>query len=140
VAGAVLGGVAFLAGNDRRTTSRQLEQVLRCVESPQCRLVRLTGTRGAAVAMVQRDSVRLVVDGLPRNNRAEETYVLWQSTPSGTMKAVTAFDVTSAARQLLDPKPLVAPVDRSAVFAVSRERGRTAPPTPSQPLLTGTVA
>ena len=135
----VTGGVAFVVGNDRGTAARQLNQVLGCVESPQCRMVRLTGeSEAAAVAMLRGESIRLVVDGLPRNNRAKEIYVLWQATPSGTMKAVATFDVTSGRRHLLDAEP-VAPLGSAAVFAVSRERGRSAPATPSRPLMKGSA-
>ena len=87
-----------------------------------------------AVALVRGDEMSLVVDGLPVNE-AGTTYVLWGESRYGDRRAVGAFDVTQAGLDVLDGMRLQASVSDVTRFMVTREKGDTAPPMPTLPVL-----
>jgi hypothetical protein len=82
--------------------------------------------------LVDGTHARLVVDGLPRNDKTREEYVLWQRRPTGTMVAVRGFDISTSRITDLDAGTLSEPYTG---FAVSREPGRTLPNVPTDPVL-----
>jgi hypothetical protein len=120
--------------SDTRTQLASARQVLACAGGPRCDvrwLASTDGTRRAAV-LVDGTHARLVVDGLPRNDRAHETYVLWQRQATGALVAVRGFDVAAKGLTELDMGTLSGPYTG---FAVSREPGRTPPSAPTDPVL-----
>jgi anti-sigma-K factor RskA len=119
---------------DTRTQLASARQVLACAGGPHCDVHWLAspdGTRRAAV-LVDGTHARLVVDGLARNDKAHEEYVLWQRRPTGTMVAVRGFDISTSRITDLDAGTLSEPYTG---FAVSREPGRTLPNVPTDPVL-----
>ncbi|GAC1609328.1 MAG: hypothetical protein NVS3B26_10020 [Mycobacteriales bacterium] len=95
--------------------------------------VQLTDARGlpVAIAVVRADdTVSLVVEGMAPNNPSSSTYVLWQKGEYGVVRAVATFDVRGKGIAVLKKLPLARDVMGVEGFAVTRERGRTAPTHP----------
>lgn len=136
---ALLGWNLALRGqvHDSQVALSQAAQVLTCANATDCRAVWLSSPGHAAVGavLIRHDSAQLVLDRVTPNDRNRQTYVLWQSLPSGAMRAVTTFDVPGDGLVVLPLPTLPAPTSGSTVFAVSREVGRHAPAVPSTPLL-----
>ncbi len=86
------------------------------------------------LAVVSGRNVSLVVDGLAPNDFTKTTYVLWQKSRYGDLRAVGSFDVHSAH---LDVAQLVLPQDSTdlATLMITREQGRRAPALPTAPVL-----
>lgn len=124
--------------------NQSMEKVLSTYDGTGVRRVLLTAEgaeQPAAVAVVDGDKLHLVVDTLAANDRRSSTYVLWERTVAGDVRAVGTFDVTGdrdvevvADMVLTDPEQLKA-------LMVTRERGRVAPAvTTERPLVVGTLA
>jgi anti-sigma-K factor RskA len=113
------------------------QEVLSCAAESDCHPVALKGAAGtaSAFALVRDGHVRLVLSGVSANNRQREVYVLWEQLPGGAMSALGTFDVGTLGVTAVDAGELRTPFTRSTVLAVSREAGRTAPASPSAPLL-----
>jgi Anti-sigma-K factor rskA len=93
----------------------------------------------AAVAVVQDDSVSLVVEGLAVNSPGT-TYVLWEQGRFGGVQALAAFDVRGEGVQVMRDMPLQHGADGAAAFAITHEEGERAPARPHvAPLASGTV-
>jgi Anti-sigma-K factor rskA len=93
----------------------------------------------AAVAVVQDDSVSLVVEGLAANDPGT-TYVLWERGRFGGVQALATFDVRGEGVQVMRDMPLQHGVDGAAAFAITHEKGERAPERPLvAPLASGTV-
>ena len=75
----------------------------------------------------------LVVDGLPRNDTSNSSYVLWGSDPSGRLSAFGTFDVSGD--QVVVRRPVPAQLRSTPVLAVSAEPGRRPPDRPSRVVL-----
>ncbi len=94
-----------------------------------------------AVAVVDGDRLHLVVDSLAANDRKSSTYVLWERTVGGGVQAVGTFDVTGARDVEVVSDLRLPDAAQLQGLAVTKEVGRTAPPTSFQPALAaGTVA
>jgi hypothetical protein len=87
--------------DEQARLSGQLASTLERLEDPATQTVRLQSDAGdvVAVALVSDREVELVLDGLPVNGD-ETSYVLWGQAPDGSVRAVGAFDVTSADLQV----------------------------------------
>jgi anti-sigma factor RsiW len=125
--------------SDRGSKLAAAEQVLRGIAGSRRTVVlQSAGTSEAAARgqVVESDGhVWLVADGLAPNDRSSSTYVLWASTPQGEMAAVATFDVGKDGFAIVNKVALPSTAAGTPAFAVSHERGRTAPPRPSTPLL-----
>lgn len=94
-----------------------------------------------AVALVHGDRMSLLVDGLEANDSAATTYVLWGQSRFGDVRPVTAFDVDEVGIDVRKDLTIQAGVSEVTRFMVTRERGRSAPPIPSRPVLAaGSIA
>lgn len=124
--------------NTSRAALEQTSAVVHCAATPSCRTIGLADSQRSAtgVALVEGGRVTLIVDKLPVNDRARETYVLWQRTPSGTLRALRAFDVRRSAVTVIYASILPGADPAAASFAVSIEQGREAPTVPTRPVLT----
>jgi hypothetical protein len=99
--------------------------------------VPLAGESGevVAVALVRGEQMSLVVDGLPAN-ADDTTYVLWGESRYGDKRAVGTFDVTGGERpDVVDGMRMPAGVSDVTRYMVTHEKGDTAPPIPTLPVL-----
>lgn len=133
---------AFLM-HDRAQTDQRADRLAAAVALlEQGRRVALADDSGRAVATAVMEgdrTVSLVIDGLPANDRSSSTYVLWQTGATGT-RAVGAFDVRGGGVDVVRDLPLVTSLAGWKAFAVTKERGRTAPKVPgSAPVASGTL-
>ena len=103
--------------------------------------VPLKGADGkvVAVALVHGDRMSLLVDGLPANDDASTTYVLWGKSRFGDVRPVAAFDVDEVGIDVRKDLTIQAGVAEVTRFMVTREQGRSAPPFPSPVLAAGNV-
>lgn len=116
--------------------SERLAAVVRDVGQPGTLRVPLTGQDGqvVAVAMVDRSSMSLVVDGLAPNED-DTTYVLWAQDSTGQVRPVTTFDVSGQDLDVVAGGPVGDGMDGVTVLLVSHEQGEVAPPAPAGPVL-----
>lgn len=95
--------------------------------TPGARQVPLEGN-GKAVAVVAGRQVSLVMSGLAPNDAAHSTYVLWERSRFGDVRAVGTFDVRSSGTSVVaSGLQLTKSPDALATLIVTRESGRTAP-------------
>ncbi len=87
-----------------------------------------------AVALVSGQEMSLVIDGLPVND-AGTTYVLWGESRYGDKRAVGAFDVTDGELDVLGGMKIQAGISDVTRFMVTHEKGDSAPPIPTLPVL-----
>ncbi len=123
---------------EREELSGRLTAAVRAVQSGPARTVPLTGPGGdvAAVALVGRERVSLVVRTLPPNDVSSNVYVLWGKWGDGPVEPLAAFDVRTAGTAVVEGLELPGPPRPAPdLMAITREPGRTAPPTTQQPLL-----
>lgn len=109
-----------------------LAAAVQLLETPSSRRVQLADETGRAVAFaVLHDArkVSLVVSGLPRNDTAASTYVLWQTGDAGT-RAVGTFDVRGDGVEVVKGLTLAGDLPAYSAFAVTHEPGRRAPRAP----------
>lgn len=142
--------VAVLAGSNVALRQARVEQVAasdglsRVVETLSAANGRnvplIDGQRHvAAVAVVQGDHVSLVVEGMDPNEDGT-TYVLWEQSRSGGVRAVRAFDVHDGGVEVVRDMPLTDGADGAAGFAITHEQGEVAPARPLvAPLASGAV-
>ncbi len=99
--------------------------------------VQLKSTDGSPVvlAVVRGRDVSLVIDGLARNDVTTTTYVLWQKSRFGDLRAVGAFDVSSAHLDVVPHLMLTKNPADVVSLMVTREKGRRAPALPAAPVL-----
>ncbi len=113
-----------------------------CVHAGSCREVVLTAAGSSAPAarvIVMDGTAWLVPSGLPADNTARQVYVLWQITGGHVPLAVGSFDVTRHGDRPIRIGSLAVALHGTWAFAVSLERGRTIPATPSHPVALGQV-
>lgn len=124
---------------EQTASSDRLAEAVRTIEAGGRSVPLLDDRRQvAAVAVLQGDSVSLVVEGLERN-ADETTYVLWEKTRFGGLRALGTFDVRDDVEVVRD-LPLRAGQDDVAALAITREKGRTAPARPLvAPVASGAV-
>ncbi len=104
--------------------------------------VRVAMTSGAGVrgtALIRGSQAYVLVEGLPVN-ALDSTYVLWYRDKQGGFHAIETFDVRETDHVNVVEATLDRPIDRIASLAVSREPGRTSPPTPSFALVQGSLS
>jgi hypothetical protein len=113
-----------------------------CAQAGTCRQVQLTDATSHAPAgrvIVTGGTVWLIPSGLPADNTARQIYVLWQITGAHTPLAVGSFDVSGHSDRPVRIGSLAVPYRGTRAFAVSIERGRSIPATPSHPVALGQV-
>ncbi len=141
--GAFVGAaVQHSAHESDRAQLNRLEPALSCLRSPSCQAVHLSASDSAGThpvtVLVEAEHAWLLVNGLPENDPATTTYVLWQKA-NGDVRAVHTFDVSHRGLTVIDAGQIDAPLSATDFFAVSREAGRTAPPQPSPPVAVGVL-
>ena len=123
---------------DRDQLSDRYMAAVRAVESGPAQTVPLAGPDGdvAAVAVVGREQVSLVVRTLPPNDVTSNVYVLWGKWGDGPVEPLGTFDVRTPGTEVVGGLELPGPSRRAPdLMAITREPGRTAPPATQQPLL-----
>ena len=134
--GAVAGGVLSSGSGPAGPTAG-------CVHAGSCRQVVLTAAGSSAPAarlIVMGGTAWLVPSGLPADNTARQVYVLWQITGGRVPLPVGSFDVSGHGDRPIRIGSLAVPIHGTWAFAVSLERGRTIPATPSRPVALGQVS
>jgi len=121
---------------EQEAWSTQLASVVSSLRDKQTQTVPLEGEDGevVAVALVRRDDMSLVVDGLPVNEDGT-TYVLWGESRYGDRRAVGAFDVEQPGLEVLEGLRVQDTVSDVTRFLVTHEKGDAAPPIPTLPVL-----
>nr|WP_218860689.1 anti-sigma factor [Petropleomorpha daqingensis] len=130
------------ARTSAESAAQQQSEVLHRVLQPgQATIARLADEAGHEVATVvaRPESVQVVTDGLAVNDRTQSVYVVWGMRDSGAVPIGT-FDVDRAQMDL----STVGSSDESGLdgypaYAISLERGRSAPPVPSDVVARGQV-
>jgi hypothetical protein len=114
-----------------------LQQAVDALRGEGARTVPLAGEDGrtVAVAIVHTDSLELVVDGIATNDGAASNYVLWAKDRTGSVKAVTAFDVSRVGVDVLGGVRLSSPGGDLTRFMVTHEDGDVVPDVSSRPVL-----
>lgn len=131
-AGVAVPATLSLTGSGGSQNQTALSQA---ITAPGSHSVALTGGGGATGRAVVTDKgLFLMVDGLPHNDAHSTTYVLWTTADGGQRKALATFDVSE--RSLVLVRPGVQPLPPGTGFAVSYEKGRSAPAQPSDVMLT----
>lgn len=123
--------------------SARLAAAVRMIGDGHSRNVPLKDANGnpVAVAVVDGNSVALVVDGLPPNNTATSTYVLWQKGQYGLVAPVGTFDVRGKGVDVIEHLRLATHAVDITGFAITQEKGRRAPSLPgSSPVAGGSVS
>lgn len=93
------------------------------------------GGRVVAVAIVHRDTMSLVIDGLAANDAAATSYVLWAKGRLGSVRPLATFDVARPGIDVLEDVPLSAAGDEVARLMVTHEVGNLAPSFSTRPVL-----
>lgn len=126
---------------EQTVASDRLQEAVRMIERSPGRSVPLLdgAERVAAVAVVQDDRVSLVVEGLAPN-ADDTTYVLWERGRFGGVRALGTFDVREGGVEVVRDLPLRSGPGDVAAFAITHEKGETAPARPlAAPLASGDV-
>ncbi|MGH3546249.1 MAG: hypothetical protein ACRDPW_10040 [Mycobacteriales bacterium] len=116
-------------------------RVVAMESAPGTASVRLADGDGDTVGrvLVHGDQLHVIAEGLPRNKTRRNTYVLW-SLPHGEgapPRAVTPFDVDRYGAALGGAGSLDESLAGISAFAVSIERGRAMPPSPTKVVASG---
>lgn len=123
------------------TVAAERAQVLRLLEQPDSRSVSLVAVDGAArgTMVMADDKAWLVLDGVEANDRSNSTFVLWGLSGAEAVP-VTTFDLTQSGLDVVDLGAVPKALQGSTGVAVSLEKGRVAPASPSNRVATGTIA
>jgi anti-sigma factor RsiW len=115
---------------DTQAADAQLAAAVSRLLTPGAKKVDLLGSGGEhAVAVVDRNGrLSLVLDGLDPNDADRSTYVLWERSELGAVKAVGTFDVSSEDVAVVDGLHLAGDVGALDRLMVTQEQGRSAPP------------
>ncbi|MDR0341936.1 MAG: hypothetical protein LBI49_02275 [Nocardiopsaceae bacterium] len=134
-AGGTWAGLAATGGAPRPPSAA-------CVHAGSCAQVVLTSsaTHRTVAKVIVSGGVAWLEPAAVAANPSDEIYVLWQITGAHTPLAVGSFDIRPGARHVIRLGALAAPYGRTWAFAVSLERGRTIPVSPSHPIALGQVA
>jgi anti-sigma-K factor RskA len=130
-----------LAARPTSAPSTPAGAVRACQADDGCRsfdLLAVGDNRSVGTVTVRGDATAVVVDGLQSNDAARTTYVLWQKAGRGPVVPLAAFDVTDG--KAVVRRDLRLPLNTTDWLAVSIERGRVAPPTPSVTVALALVA
>jgi hypothetical protein len=127
--------------SDNAAKSRALavrDAAFRAGIDPAAQSVSLEGPgKPRAEVFVKDGKAWLVVDGFGRNDTSDQVYVLWKDV-GGQMHGVNKFDVVHDGVNVI-PIGDVGDASQIKRFAVSIEKGRAIPPTPSTPIVLGVV-
>jgi hypothetical protein len=96
------------------------------------------GGDGQAVAVLHDGTVSVLVEGLPKTT-PQDIYVVWWRDRANTMRAVGTIDVSDDSRPSVFNIPTDTARGSVAGFAISREPGKRAPATPSNPVVSGDI-
>jgi len=121
--------------DEMAVASERLTEAVQAVESAPAQTVPLRGEDGsvAAVAVLYRDRMSLVVDGLDPNDPASSTYVLWGQSGDAQAAALTSFDVQGDGVSVVRDVALPAEGGPAPeLLVITREPGRTPPAVTSQ--------
>jgi anti-sigma-K factor RskA len=141
-AAAVLIGVGGVWGGLAATSGNAPAPLAMCARPHACSEVTLVAGKTHQVAgkvVVAGHKVWMLPTGMTANP-ANHIYVLWQVTGSHTPLPVGSFDVRTGAHAPIVIGGLAAPYSGTWAFAVSLERGRTIPATPSNEVALGQVS
>ena len=127
--------------NAQLARGQRLASTVQLLEHAGSRSVPLStpGDSVQAVAVVDRGSVSLVVDGLAPNNRRNSTYVLWEKSAFGDVRAVGTFDVLHSGVDVVRGMRLHPGPGALQSLIVTHEPSRTAPPMTTQPAVVAGV-
>jgi anti-sigma-K factor RskA len=128
IAGGTWAGLAASRGG---STPQPLAACAHPHACPQVLLTETTAHRTAARVIVDAGSAWLLPLGLPADDAAHQVYVLWQVTAAHAPLPVGSFDIRPGAHQPIRIGSLTAPYHGTKAFAVSLERGRAIPASPS---------
>ncbi len=131
-------GAWRLVSPDQRPGVRDV--VAGCLADARCRQVALSGRAGGAVQarlLVRGDQATIVATGLPSDDAARQTYVLWQLPADGKPVGLAAFHVVESGTHVVGTTRLSLPYAATTAFAVSLERGSGIPAAPSTPVAVG---
>lgn len=131
VAGVAVGVTGMEHDRHAQTVAAQrLESAVRSVESAPGRTVPLASRDGAkvAVAVVQANSVSLIVNGLAPNDTSSSIYVLWAQSGAGQARALATFDVHKSVEVVRDLASMPTGSALPQLFVITQESGRSAPP------------
>lgn len=143
VAGSVALGVRVVQLEDQRAQAvaqyAAVSEAMKRVAEPGVVRVPMVSAEGRGVGMMLSGpgGVEFVATDLPRNDRSDEIYVLW-GMRGGTPTALAGFDVAPDA-PVAHPVPSTGGPGAFTGYAVSLERGRELPPTPTKVLASGQV-
>ena len=120
--------------NDQQSINQRLAAAVANLTDPDSRTVALKGEGGHGTLILNGQKVSLVMAGMPRNDRSNSVYVLWEQTTFGDVGAVGTFDVVGGDISVVN-LALRQPADTVKTFMVTRENGRVAPARTTQPVL-----
>ncbi|MCW2677368.1 MAG: Anti-sigma-K factor rskA [Modestobacter sp.] len=123
-----------------RATATEQSQMIKALLSPgRATIAPLTEDgRTVATVVARSGQVQVVATGLPLNDTRDSTYVVW-GVGAGSPVALGTFDVVSPQMDLRTVGSTATGLDEYSTYAISREPGRQAPPTPSEIVANGQV-
>jgi hypothetical protein len=125
-----------------RAVAAQQEQMLKSLLTPgQATLAPVSNRDGRAVATVvaRQGQVQVVTWGLSTNDQRASTYVVW-GMRQGAPVALGTFDVVRSQMDLRTIGSAATGLDHFSAYGISLERGRQAPPAPTDIVATGQVS
>ncbi|MDP3712765.1 MAG: anti-sigma factor [Mycobacteriales bacterium] len=129
---------------DQLALTQSMEKVLSTYDGAGVRRVLLTAEgeeQPAAVAVVDGARLHLVVDSLKPNDARATTYVLWERTVAGDVRAVGTFDVTGDHDVEVVADLVLPDAEQLKALMVTHEQGRKAPASSTQrAVVAGTLA
>lgn len=129
---------------DQLRLTQSMEKVLSTYDGAGVRRVLLSAEgedQPAAVAVVDGPHLHLVVDSLKPNDARSTTYVLWERTVAGDVRAVGTFDVTGDHDVEVVADLVLPDAEQLKALMVTHEQGRTAPASSTQrAVVAGTLA
>ena len=120
--------------DNQQDVNGRLAAAVKHLVVPGARLIDLKGDGGHGTLILSGKDVSLVMAGMPRNDASSSVYVLWEQTTFGDVSAVGVFDVKADDIAVVNLQLRQAP-DSVRAFMVTKEKGRTAPPRTTQPVL-----
>ena len=123
-----------------RTLAAERSQVIESLLQPgRAAIAPLTEDGQQIATVVARDGqVQVLAEGLPVNDDAAETYVVW-GIRDGSPVAIGTFDVVTPQMDLRTVGSRATGLDDYSTYAISIEPGRQAPTEPSEIVATGQV-
>ena len=129
---------------DQLALTQSMEKVLSTYDGAGVRRVLLAAEgeeQPAAVAVVDGTHLHLVVDSLKPNDARSSTYVLWERTVAGDVRAVGTFDVTGDHDVEVVADLVLPDAEQLKGLMVTHEHGRKAPTSSTErAVVSGTLA